>query len=148
MFQKREVPSPSEASRGVSEPAHGNDTIIAAGVEIQGELKARFNVEIRGAVEGSVEIAGALAIRGSGRLVGSVTATEVVVEGEIEGDIAATEKVKICSTGRVRGDVRARAVSISDGAFFQGNVHMANEESAADKNKKEAAYATANAKLA
>jgi cytoskeletal protein CcmA (bactofilin family) len=122
--------------------------VIAAGVQIKGEFKARSNVELRGTVEGSLDVDGVLAIWESGRLIGNVTARDIVVEGEIEGEIAATEKVKICSTGRVRGDIQARVVSIADGAFFQGNVQMANGEADAGKNEEEAAYATPGAALA
>ncbi len=122
--------------------------MIAAGVQIKGDFKARSNVELRGTVEGSFELDGVLAIRESGRLLGNVTASGVVVEGEIEGEIAATEKVKICSTGRVRGDIQARVVSIADGAFFQGKVQMANGEGDAGKNEEEVAYATPGAALA
>ena len=132
----------------MSEPTRAQDTVIAAGVQIRGDFKARSNVELRGTIEGSFEISGVLAIRESGRLIGSVTAKAVVVEGEIEGDIAATERVEISSTGRVRGDVQAGAVSISDGAFLQGRVQMADDESAAGKNEEKVAYAATGATLA
>ena len=146
MFQKKEAPAPP-ASRGVFEPTLGTDTVIGTGVQIKGDFKAPANVELRGTVEGNLEVDGLFAIRESGRLIGSVTASDVVVEGEVEGEIAATEKVEISSTGRVQGDVQAKVVCIADGAFLQGKVQMANGESAASKNKKDVAYATAGAAL-
>jgi cytoskeletal protein CcmA (bactofilin family) len=123
----------------------GTDTVIGTGVQIKGDFKAPANVELRGTVEGNLEVDGLFAIRESGRLIGSVTASDVVVE--VEGEIAATEKVEISSTGRVQGDVQAKVVCIADGAFLQGKVQMANGESAASKNKKDVAYATAGAAL-
>ncbi len=148
MLQKK-GPEPSPASRRVSEPTRRNEnTVIAAGVQIKGEFKARSNVELRGTIEGSLDVDGVLAIRESGRLIGNITARDIVVEGEIEGEVTATEKVEIYSTGRVRGDIQARVVSIADGAFFQGKVQMANSESTACKNEEEVAYATPGSALA
>ncbi len=135
MFQKKEAPAPPQASRGVFEPTRGTDSVIGAGVQIKGDFKAPSNVELQGTVEGNFEVDGLFAVRESGRLIGNVTASDVVVEGEIEGEIAATQKVEICSTGRVQGDVQAKVVSIADGAFLQGKVQMANGESAAQEQK-------------
>ena len=143
MFQKKEAPAPPRASRGVFEPTRGTDTVIGPGVQMKGDFKASSNVELRGTVEGNFDVDGLFAVRESGRLIGNVTASDVVVEGEIEGEIAATQKLEICSTGRVQGDVQAKVVSIADGAFLQGKVQMANGESEASKDKKEVAYATA-----
>ena len=140
MFQKKEAPAPPRASRGVFEPTRGTDTVIGTGVQMKGDFKASSNVELRGTVEGNFDVDGLFAVRESGRLIGNVTASDVVVEGEIEGEIAATQKLEICSTGRVQGDVQAKVVSIADGAFLQGKVQMANGESEASNDKKEVAY--------
>ena len=140
MFQKREAPAPPRASRGVFEPTRGTDAVIGTGVQMKGDFKASSNVELRGTVEGHFGVDGLFAVRESGRLIGNVTASDVVVEGEIEGEIAATQKLEICSTGRVQGDVQAKVVSIADGAFLQGKVQMANGESEASNDKKEVAY--------
>ena len=147
MFQKKVASAPAQVSQSVAAPSRGADTVIGTGVEIKGDFKAPSNVEVRGTIEGTFEVDGVLAIRKSGRLIGKVTASDVVIEGEIEGEIAATKKVEICSSGKVRGDVQAKAVSIADGAFFQGKVQMSNGEPAASKSKKEVAYATAGATL-
>ena len=152
MFQKKEAaPARAEASRDVSGTTRGNETVIAAGVQIQGEFKAGSNVELRGTIEGNFESDGVLAVRRSGRLVGNVTAGAVLVEGEIKGDIESTDRVEICATGKVTGDVHASSVSISDGAFFEGKVQMADHESPsgdAGNEGQEVAYATTGATLA
>jgi cytoskeletal protein CcmA (bactofilin family) len=111
--------------------------VIGSGVQIKGDIKAPSNVELCGTVEGSFEVDGHFVIRESGRLIGNVSANDIVVEGEVEGQVVAAQKVELGSTGRIQGDVQAKAVSIAEGAFFQGKVQMAGSGSGATSKKKE-----------
>jgi len=47
-----------------------------------------------------------------------------VVDGKVDGDLYATESVSIRSTAKVKGNVFAPRVSITEGAFFQGQIEM------------------------
>jgi cytoskeletal protein CcmA (bactofilin family) len=98
--------------------------VIAADIHIKGDVKGKSNVELRGTVEGSFELEGNFVIREEGKLLGDISATNVVIEGEVQGQVTARQKLELGPSSRTQGDVQAGAVSISEGAFFHGNVQM------------------------
>ena len=46
------------------------------------------------------------------------------VEGEVRGNVDAQGSVAIRAGGRLIGDVRARRISVDDGATLQGGIEM------------------------
>ena len=48
----------------------------------------------------------------------------VLVEGELLGDIVARGKVELGASARVKANIRAQAIAIADGCYFDGQIHM------------------------
>jgi len=124
MFHKKEAPSRTSLAPNGSRPASGLETVIADGVRLEGDLKTPSSVELCGTVEGEVEVGGRLVVRESGRVLGDVTAREVLVEGVVEGSVTAAGRLELGASGHIQGDLRAGTVSIADGAFLVGKVEM------------------------
>ena len=103
----------------------GTKTVIGPGVRVEGDLKSPSGVELLGTVEGSFEVAGLLIVRESGRVIGDVTAQDVIVQGAVEGRVIAAQRIELGASGRIQGDLQAKAVSIAEGAYFEGKVQMA-----------------------
>lgn len=99
-------------------------TLIGLDVHIMGSLRGEAIVEIRGTIEGPCEVKGSLVIRDGGKVVGDVLAGNVVVAGELEGDIVAEGRVELDATGKLTGDIRARQLTIVEGAYLKGTVHV------------------------
>ncbi len=57
-------------------------------------------------------------------MVGTVTASDAVIEGELQGHLVVRGRVELRATAKVRADVTARTVAIADGCFFDGRIHM------------------------
>ena len=100
------------------------ETVIGAGTTITGEVHGVGNVDLRGTLEGRLEIEGLLHVRAGARVVGDVTATNVIVEGEVRGEIRAVGKVELRTTCRVVGDLVAESVAIGEGGLFDGTITM------------------------
>jgi cytoskeletal protein CcmA (bactofilin family) len=102
--------------------------VIGASIRIKGELTGRDSVDIAGSLEGSSRVEGFYLVREGARVVGPITATDVLVEGEVEGTQIQGRKVEIGAASRVRAHIRASVVAIAEGAYFEGQIHMTGEE--------------------
>ena len=57
-----------------------------------------------------------------GYKVGNIDATILVVAGEVNAGMLSAEKIELRPTARVAATLRARVVSIAEGALFEGEV--------------------------
>ena len=115
------------AARRFSDP-HEPKTSVPEGLTIRGELTGAESVELLGTLEGPLTTEGFCHIHATGRLRGRLVAADVVVEGELQGDIVAQGKVELGAAARVKADIRARAIAIADGCYFDGQIHMEGGE--------------------
>jgi cytoskeletal protein CcmA (bactofilin family) len=118
----------SEANaRRFSDP-HELTTTVPESVTIRGEITGSESVDLLGTLEGPLTTEGFCHIHEGGSLRGRLRATDVIVEGELLGDIVARGKVELGANARVKADIRARAIAIADGCFFDGQIHMEGDE--------------------
>ena len=81
--------------------------------------------EVRGRVEGSINLAGNRVTVGcNGVVSANINAREIVVLGKVRGNLTASDRVDIRSDGSLTGDVVAARISIEDGAFFKGGIDI------------------------
>jgi cytoskeletal protein CcmA (bactofilin family) len=93
-------------------------SIIAADVEIIGNLNARVDLHIDGKVQGDVTC-GSL-VQGEGSLIsGKVVAASARLSGQVEGSIEAGELV-IEASARISGDVTYENLTIAPGSQVEG----------------------------
>jgi cytoskeletal protein CcmA (bactofilin family) len=117
-------PTPSQAS-----PATAVQATIDKSMEVNGEVIGSESLYIDGKVKGTINLPGSrVTIGRNGRVLGNISAREVVVLGEVRGDINANERVDLRSEGFLTGDVIAQHIIIGDGAFFKGIVDIQNQE--------------------
>lgn len=96
------------------------ETIIGAGVKVQGELTGEGDMIIDGLVHGTIQTSGDVTIGANGRIVAPIKGGNITIHGEVEGPITAEGEVSIRETGRLTGDVTASGISISTGGIFNG----------------------------
>ena len=99
-------------------------TIIGAGITIEGELTSDDEVEIAGTVRGKVTSKDAVAIATGAVVDAEVTGSTVSVGGQLTGNVTAVDRVDLQAGGRLIGDVKTARLTIADGASFKGNVDM------------------------
>ncbi len=106
------------------ESASERVSILGPTLQFKGELSADDDLIIRGRVEGTIRHKQRLTVGPEGRITASIQAQTVVVEGTVEGDISAAKSVTVKGSANVRGNLSAPAVSILEGATFNGGVDM------------------------
>jgi cytoskeletal protein CcmA (bactofilin family) len=97
-------------------------TLIGSGAHVSGDLHSDHPVEIRGTLEGDCYTTARCIVHKGGRVLGNIDAVALVVAGEVDAGLLSAEKVEILASARVLGVIRARVVTIADGAFYKGEI--------------------------
>jgi cytoskeletal protein CcmA (bactofilin family) len=99
-------------------------TVIGDGLKILGNVTAEGLIEINGHIEGDLHCT-SLIVSPRGRIVGSITAEQVVVNGKVEGPIQGGDVV-LKSQAHVVGDIHHQTLTIEKGAHFEGRATQAH----------------------
>lgn len=131
------APPPPPAPRAAMEPAkpaprmEQKESVIAAGLSIEGKIEGSGHVRIAGNFTGDVHVEGNLTIEPGAKLTGGVKAKTVTVAGELEGNIDGATVVELTTTGMLNGDVKAGTLTVSAGSRMRGRVEFGWEGHAA-----------------
>jgi cytoskeletal protein CcmA (bactofilin family) len=114
-----------ERSSGFN-PNSANTTLIAAGTEIQGNIKFTGNLEIEGKVLGDVSAddSGVATVRvlEYGEVEGNLRVPTVIVNGTVKGDVFASEHIELAAKAKVSGNVHYSLIEMVKGAQVNGNL--------------------------
>jgi cytoskeletal protein CcmA (bactofilin family) len=104
------------------------ESLIAAGLTIEGKIEGSGHVRIAGNFKGDVHVQGNLTIEAGARLTGGVRANTVIVGGELEGNIDAAARVELLQTGILNGDLKAGSLTVTAGSRMRGRAEFGWEE--------------------
>jgi cytoskeletal protein CcmA (bactofilin family) len=120
-----------EPARGAAQPQaqarsnpDGKESLIAAGLTIEGKIEGSGHVRIAGNFKGDVNVQGNLTIEAGARVTGGVRANTVVVGGELEGNIDAAARVELLQTGVLNGDLKAGSLIVAAGSRMRGRAEF------------------------
>jgi len=114
----------------VSAKVEPKESVIAAGITIEGKVQGVGHLRISGAFKGDVSVDGNLVIEVGAKLTGQVRATTITVAGELEGNIDGAKRVELLETGVIAGDVKAGALTVAAGSRMRGQVEFGWDERA------------------
>lgn len=107
-------------NKGGAATASAGATVIAAGARFKGELQVEGDLEVRGQVNGTIQlIGGVLRIMQGGSVEGDVSAPHVIINGLLEGSCTSAE-VEILESGKRQGIFKGGSLSICKGGNFVG----------------------------
>jgi cytoskeletal protein CcmA (bactofilin family) len=118
-------------NKPVAHPAGANpgQATVGANLVINGEITGSEPIFIDCKFEGSITLpADRVTVGPNGRVEATISAREIVAMGKVRGRLTASHRVEIHATGSVTGDVFADSISIEDGAFFKGAIHIRKPE--------------------
>ena len=103
-------------------------TIISEHMSIEGSIYGEETVEIEGSVKGEIELEKHnLTIGSKGRVKGKIHARNVSISGELKGNVKALEKVEVKREADFYGEIKAKCISVEDGAYFKGVIELNRE---------------------
>src|SRR6056297_949358 len=105
------------------------ETIIGAGVKVDGTFTAFGNVIVKGQLLGSLTTESDVNIKEGGSVDADIKAKNATIAGEVDGNLEVDEKIQLASSAKVTGDINCQVLSIEEGAILQGNCNVGGEES-------------------
>jgi len=101
-------------------------SLIAAGVEISGDVIVTDGVRIDGQVVGNVlskpGTKGLLVLSEQGRIEGNVRMHDAVINGTICGDLEAENFIELQAHARITGAIKYRTLQMTCGAQVEGSM--------------------------
>ena len=105
-----------------------SESIIAAGLTIEGKIEGSGNIRVSGRFKGNVNVKGELTIEPGASIDGEVNADTVLVGGEVRGQIVASSRVEFKESGTLIGDLKAGSLTVAAGSRMRGKVEFGWKE--------------------
>ena len=104
-------------------------TLVAEGVEVQGNVLFAGGMRIDGRIEGDVvgrkgdaKVPSLLVLSAKGRIEGSVRCGDAVINGTVVGDLDVEHRLELQSDAKVTGTIRYRQLQMDVGASVEGHL--------------------------
>ena len=108
--------------------ARDEKTIIGEHISIEGSIRGEEDLEIEGSMKGNIELEKHnFRVGPNGQVEGEITARNVSVSGEFKGNIKSLEKVEITREADFYGEIKAKSISVEDGAYIKGVIELDRE---------------------
>jgi cytoskeletal protein CcmA (bactofilin family) len=120
--------TPSTARPAEARPAEAKESVLSAGLTIEGKIEGTGHVRIAGNFKGDVNVQGNLTIESGAKVTGAVRANTVVIGGELEGNIDAAARVELLQTGVLNGDLKAGSLTVAAGSRMRGRAEFGWDE--------------------
>jgi cytoskeletal protein CcmA (bactofilin family) len=98
--------------------------VIGTGLVIEGKIEGDGDVHIAGSFKGDVRVNGDVTVEPGARITAEISAVTVTVGGQVEGNINASTQVKLLQSGQLIGDLKAKSLTVADGARMRGRVEF------------------------
>ena len=125
-----------------SAPTRDVQASLGKGSRVEGKLTFEGSVRIDGQIEGDITAQDTVIIGKNAEVTAQIHATTVVVEGRVNGDITARQRVELRAPAKLVGNLSTPSLIIHEGATFEGNCTMGDENRAERGDKKIAIFPT------
>ena len=108
--------------------ARDEKTIIGKHISIEGSIRGEEDLKIEGSMKGNIELEKHnFKVGPSGQMDGEITARNVSISGEFKGNIKSHEKVEVTREADFYGEIKAKSISVEDGAYIKGVIELDRE---------------------
>jgi len=115
-------------SAAASPSARTEKTVIGENIAIEGDIRGREDLLIQGSVKGSVQLEKHhLTVGPRGQVEAEITADNVTISGRLIGNIKALGKVEITKEADFTGEIKAKRISVEDGAYLKAVIELERE---------------------
>jgi cytoskeletal protein CcmA (bactofilin family) len=109
----------------VSSETSAKKTIIGENISIKGSIHGKGDLVIQGAVQGNIDLEKHhLTIGPNGKVEAEINADNVTISGRLAGNINARGKVEITRTAEFSGEIKAKRISVEDGAYLKAVIEL------------------------
>ena len=129
MFKKEKDKSVEADLPRTTDPiTRADKTIIGEQISIEGTIRGKGDLVIEGSVKGSIEVeAHHLTIGPKGQVESEIHAANVTISGKLNGNVTAKGKVEITKEADFKGEIKAKSISVEDGAHLKAAIELTQE---------------------
>ncbi len=127
------MPTASTMRPPVHSEGKTKETVISAGLTVEGKIEGEGNVRVAGRFQGDVHVEGDLTVEPGAHISGEIHAETVTIGGEVEGNVEATIRVNLLESGQMIGDLKAAKLIVAAGSRMRGKVESGWDEKSAGK---------------
>ena len=103
-------------------------TIIGKQVSIEGGIQGGEDLVIEGTVKGSIDLEKFhLTVGPKGKVEAEIHTGNVTISGQLKGNIKALDKVEITKDADFNGEIKAKRISVEDGAYLKAVIEVERE---------------------
>jgi cytoskeletal protein CcmA (bactofilin family) len=103
-------------------------TVIGENIFIEGSIRGEEHLLMEGSMKGSIAMPQHNFSMGTkGRFEGDILAQNVSISGQMAGMIRSQGKVEITKDADFLGEIKAKSISLEDGAYFKGTIELDRE---------------------
>ncbi len=125
MFGRKKEKTAEAVSTSYEIEASPVDSLIAAGVILDGPMTSSASLRLDGRINGNVRVDGTLIVGRNGYIGGDVKTTNLFLAGEIHGNIdASSGRIEISESGKAFGDIETCSIVMDENATLTGNCRM------------------------
>lgn len=117
-----------ENSDVVNDENNDSFSVIDRHSIFDGTFQSKRDLRIEGEVKGTIECRGTLFVAQGATVAARVEADNIAVAGDLNGEIKCSGRLQIMPSGRVRGKVTTQTLVINEGAYYEGQLEMANPD--------------------
>ena len=101
---------------------------FSGAAELTGDFRFKAMVRVNGHIAGTVfSKQGTLIVDTEARVDANINVAVAVINGTVKGEIVATERVELGPSSRIYGNIWTRALTVRNGAVFEGLCRMIDE---------------------
>ena len=127
MLKKSKQVDTGNKSSIIQTPVEGK-TIIGEQIIIDGTIRGKEDLLIEGSVKGRIEVERHhLTVGPKGQVEAEIQAANVTISGRLVGNINATGKVEITKEADFNGEIKAKSISVEDGAYLKAVIELERE---------------------
>ncbi len=104
------------------------NTIVGKGSVIDGNIHIKNSIRVDGKVKGEVSSSGTVTVGAEGEIEGTVNAANAIIGGRVRGKLNVKGKIVLEKNSVLIGDLATNKLTISEGAIFDGNCIMDNQD--------------------
>ena len=127
MLKKNKKVNTDTAPSHIPAPVEGK-TIIGEQITIDGTIHGKEDLLIEGSVKGRIEVeTHHLTVGSRGQVEAEIQASNVTISGRLVGNINAAGKVEITKEADFNGEIKAKSISVEDGAYLKAVIELKRE---------------------
>ena len=103
-------------------------TVIGEQISIEGNIRGKEDLVFHGSMKGNIDLEkNHFTLGPQGQVEAEIQADNVTISGRMMGNIMATGKVEITRGADFNGEIKARGISVQDGAYLKAVIELDRE---------------------